>query len=86
MLFSNFVMVERDEGGVGRFFVTYSRDPRFSIEVDPAYDPLGKPGRGFIKSIRMNNSWNGDYHRCFSLLNEAEEFFRQSVLGKGHRQ
>jgi hypothetical protein len=86
MLFSNFVMVERDDGGASRFFVTHSREPRFCIEVDPSYDPLGQPGRGFIKGIRINNSWSGDYQLCLSFVREAEEFFRQSVLGKVHRQ
>lgn len=86
MLFSNFVMVQREEGAGCRFYVTHSREPHFSIEVDPAYDPCGKTGQGFIKSIRINNSWTGDYHRCLSLVREAEEFFRHSVAGTGYRR
>ncbi len=86
MLFSNFVMVRRDKGANFQFYVVYSQDPRFCIEVEPSYDPFGQAGKGFIRSIRINNSWTGDYHRCLSLVNEAEEFFRQSVLEKGYRQ
>lgn len=85
MLFSNFVMVKRDRGPQTQFYVVYSQDPRFSIEVEPSYDPRGQAGKGFIKSIRINNSWTGDYHRCLALLKDAEEFFRQSVQEKGHR-
>ena len=86
MLFSNFVMVERDDGGTSRFFVTHSREPRFCIEIDPTYDPVGREGRGFIKSIHINNSWSGNYQHCLSYVQEAEQFFRQTVLGKVHRQ
>lgn len=85
MLLSDFLMVRRDEGPTHRFFVVHARDPRFSIEVDPSYNPLGKSGAGFVKSIRINNSWTGDYHRCLSLVKQAEEFFRHSVLEKGYR-
>lgn len=86
MLFSHFVMVKRDQGPEPRFYVIYSQEPHFCIEVDPSYNPLGKTGKGFIKSIRIKNSWTGDYHRCLALVKEAEEFFRQSILEKGHRQ
>lgn len=86
MLFSDFLMVKRQEDSGCRFYVVHSSDPRFSIEVDPAYNPLGKTGSGFIKSIRLNNSWSGDYHRCLSLVKQAEEFFRHSMLEKGYRQ
>lgn len=86
MLSSNFVMVKRDRGADAQYFVVYSQDPRFCIEVDPDYNPRGQRGRGFIRSIRVKNSWTGDYHRCLSLVKEAEEFFRQSVLEKSHRQ
>lgn len=86
MLFSNFVLVERNEGQTSRFFVVCSADPHFCIEVDPSYNPLGKIGKGFVKSIRIQNSWTGNYHRCTSLASEAERFFRQSVLEKGHRE
>lgn len=80
MLFSNFVMVERDGGESPRFYVVYSREPRFCVEVDPSYNPLGQSGKGFVRGIRISNSWTGDYHRCLSLLPAAEEFFRQSML------
>jgi len=85
MLFPDFLMVKREEGGTLRFYVVHSRDPRFSIEVDPSYNPLGKTGGSFIKSIRLNNSWSGDYHRCLALLKQAEEFFRHSVLERNYR-
>lgn len=86
MLFSHFVMIEREVNGITRRYVTHSREPRFSIEVDPSYDPVGKIGGGFIKGIRLNNSWTGDYHRCLALVKEAEEFFRQSFLRRNQRQ
>ncbi len=79
-------MVKREEGTRTRLYVVHPQEPRFSIEVDPAYNPLGKSGSGFIKSLRVNNSWSGDYHRCLSLINQAEEFFRRSVLETGYRQ
>ncbi len=86
MLSSNFVMVRRDHASGSEYHVVYSQQPRFSIEVDPAYNPLGKAGQGFIKRIRINNSWNGDYHRCLALVRDAEEFYRQAILERGHRQ
>jgi hypothetical protein len=86
MLYSNFVMVERNEGARSRFFVIYSKEPHFCIEVDPSYNPAGKLGHGFIKSIRIKNSWTGDYHRCLSLAKEAEQFFRQSLQEKDLRR
>lgn len=86
MFFSNFVMVEREVDGSRCYYVTHIREPRFCVEVDPGFNPLEKNGGCFIKSIRINNSWTGDYHRCLSLVKQAEEFFRQSFLGKTHRQ
>jgi hypothetical protein len=85
MPFPDFLMVKREEGATNRFFVVHSQEPRFSIEVDPSYNPLGSKGSGFIKSIRLNNSWSGDYHRCLGLVKQAEEFFRHSVLERGYR-
>lgn len=82
MAYSNFLLVERTEGDISRFYVIHSCEPHFCIEVDPAYNPFGKTGIGFIKSIRIKNSWTGDYHRSISLAKEAEQFFRQSVQEK----
>ena len=85
MPFSNFVMVKRERSDRPQFYVVYSQNPRFTIEVDRDYDPLGHPGRGFIKSIRINNSWTGDYHRCMALVNQAERFFRHSIAVRQDR-
>lgn len=75
---TSFLIVKRREGDGCLYHVVHSSEPKFSIEVDPAYSPFGKPGCNFIKSIRLNNSWSGDYHRCFALVRKAEEFFRRS--------
>jgi hypothetical protein len=82
---SSFLVVKREEGTAERCYVVHSLEPRFSIEVDPSYNPLGTTGAGFVKSIRLNNSWTGDYNRCLSLVKQAEEFFRQTFLDRGQR-
>ncbi len=83
MSLSNFLRVEKQEDGRSVSYILHTVPPKFAIEVDPDYDPEGKPGIHFIKSLRLTNSWRGDYHRCFSLLNRAESFFRQSA-GQGN--
>ncbi len=84
MSLSHFLRVERRVGGRPVSFILHTVHPKFAIEVDPDYDPEGASGGNFIKSLRLANSWHGDYHRCFSLLNRAEIFFRQSVAaGRG---
>ncbi|HLS28493.1 MAG TPA: hypothetical protein VK041_07570 [Opitutales bacterium] len=77
--YSNFYMVKRTRGQRDQFYVAHSRNPRFTIKIDPDYNPHGKPGLGFIKSIRLSNSWTADYHLCLRLVNEAENFFRLSM-------
>ncbi len=79
MSLSNFLRVEKEQGGRTVSYILHTVPPKFAIEVDPAYDPEGQPGHHFIKSLRLANSWHGDYHRCFPLLNRAETFFRQSA-------
>lgn len=85
MSFSNFVMVRRDRDDVPQFYVVSTREPRFTVEVDSSYDPSGQPGKGFIKAIRINNSWTGNYHRCLALVKDAETFFRQTIRDHGPR-
>lgn len=75
---SSFLLVTCREASGCRYHVVHSADPKFSIEVDPAYNPEGRAGGNFIKSIRLNNSWSGDYHCCFGLIRRAEEFFREN--------
>lgn len=74
-----FFRVEQEVDGESRFYVVHSLRPRFSVQVDPGYDPEGKPGRGFVKALRIANGWGDDYRRCIGLINKAEAYFREEA-------
>lgn len=74
-----FFRVDQEVEGKQRFYVVHSTRPRFSVMVDPAYDPEGKPGRGFVKALRIANGWGDDYRQCIRLINQAETYFREDA-------
>ncbi len=79
MSFSHFLRVEKQERGRTVSYILHTATPKFAIEIDPGYDPRSDSGSHFIKSLRLTNSWHGDYQRCLSLLGHAETFLRRAM-------
>lgn len=79
MDFAHFMRIEREEGGRTRHYVVHTRDPKFSLEIAPDGDAPDHVGKGVIKSLRLPNSWAGNYAQCSKFIASAQEFFRQSL-------
>lgn len=79
MDFANFMRIEREEGGRTRHYVVHTRDPKFSVELEPDAAAPDQVGKGVIKALRLPNSWGGNYSQCSKLIAAAQEFFRQSL-------
>jgi hypothetical protein len=79
----HFMRVEREapEGGA-RHYVVHVRDPKFAVEMTPDADAADKVGAGVIKKVSVPNSWAGQYSQYATLLKQAQEFFRQSLLAE----
>jgi len=72
--FAGFCHIEKRSGKKPRHFVVHSRAPRFSAEVEFGTSGPAARGTGVIRSVRMPNSWSGDYDRAGALLGPAMAF------------
>ncbi|MCH8474752.1 MAG: hypothetical protein LAT55_05930 [Opitutales bacterium] len=73
----SFFRIDKELTEGAEHYVVHGVRPRFTILVDPNYNPEGPPGRGFIKKLRISNGWDNDYLRCRNLLSAAEKYFRE---------
>lgn len=72
-----FFHVEKRRGGRSRHFVVHARAPRLVVEVEVDAASANSRG-GVIRSVRIPNSWTGDYHRSGALLGPAVAFIEQA--------
>ena len=82
----DFFRIERQKAEGQEHFVVHGVRPRFTLHVDPQYNPEGKPGRGFIKSLHIANGWGNDYLNCRNLLSAAEKYFREEFQKRKARE
>jgi hypothetical protein len=78
MDFANFMRIERSVSGRTRHYVVHTRDPKFSVELEPDGDAADKIGGGVIKRLCVPNSFVGDYGQCAKFVAAAQAFFRES--------
>lgn len=80
-----FIRIEKVEDGRKRHYVVNRFEPGFSLEVDPPNS--GLPGRPAIRSVRLPNSWTGDYHRFSKLVAGAQSFLErcEGLVATGRR-
>lgn len=72
-----FFRIDKQMNEGSEHYVVHGLRPRFTILVDPSYNPDGPPGRGFIKKVCIANGWGNDYLKCRHLLSAAESYFRE---------
>lgn len=73
-LSAGFCHVEKRGGERSRHFVVHSRSPQFTLEVGYEATDSDSRATSVIRSVRLPNSWSGDYHRCSALLGPALAF------------
>ena len=78
MNFPHFLRIERDGSGGPRHTVVHLADPKFSMDIVPDREAPDRIGRGVIRSVRVPNSWAGDYGQYAPWFTAAQEFFAQS--------
>lgn len=79
MALSHFLKIEQNQGRCIRIHLIHTCDPKFLIEMSPEYDASGNVCNGVIRSVRVQNSWSGDYQKYDELIREAERFFQLSL-------
>lgn len=72
-----FCYVEKRRDGQSRHFVVHAHAPRIVVEVGTEAAAT-HPHGGVIRSVRLPNSWTGDYHRSGALLGPAVAFIEQA--------
>jgi hypothetical protein len=75
---SSFVRIEREGPDGSKHYVIHTHDPKFALELAPDGAAPDKMGRGVIKSIRVPNSWAGDYSKYSKYITAAQHFFEVS--------
>ena len=79
MNYPHFTRIERETaGGESRHFVVHSHDPKVAIEFAPDQGAPDKVGDGVIRSVRVPNSWAGQYSQYAQIIAKAQAFFRAS--------
>jgi len=79
MNFPHFTRIERETAdGGSRHFVVHSQDPKLSIEFAPDKGAPDSVGNGVIRSVRVPNSWAGQYSQYAQIIAKAQAFFSAS--------
>lgn len=79
MNYPHFTRIERETaGGESRHFVVHSQDPKLAIELAPDPSAPDRVGDGLIRSVRVPNSWAGQYSQYAQIIARAQAFFRAS--------
>lgn len=79
MNFPHFTRIERETaGGESRHFVVHSHDPKLAIEFARDKSAPDNVGDGVIRSVRVPNSWSGQYSQYAQIIAKAQAFFNAS--------
>ena len=79
MNFPHFTRIERESAGrESRHFVVHTQDPKVAIEFAPDRTAPDKVGAGVIRSVRVPNSWAGQYSQYAQIIAKAQSFFSAS--------
>ena len=77
---SSFVRIEQNGPDGSKHYVIYTSDPKFALELSPDKEAPDRVGQGVIKSIRVPNSWAGDYAKYSKYITAAQRFFAASFV------